>query len=438
MLLLADQRMVGVAARSGCPALFMSAHCPQRDVAMRETGTATNFAQASGERRDLPPEFLIRDEGSFGWGVFHQRHPALIRQLSASLPYSPEQCAALDALVQESRFGVVQEPAAEGLGRQSWLTWGQPYFGHPWRDAPFLWAESYFYRRLLEAVDFFAPGPWQGVDPFAPLKAAELRDPELERDFAWLDNLNDAGRRESFDALLLAALHGNRADLGFRFGSSAGQLQEGRPEQLMSDDSAKVWSYLNENAPLSVIIVLDNAGRELLADLLLADYLITANLASTIVLHSKPTPYYVSDAVTADVRDCLIRLAAMPGAAGQAGHRLQRVPAEGRLRIDTHAFYCAPLSFHDMPKDLAQTLAGAGLTIFKGDLNYRRLVGDREWDPTLPFASATAYLPSPAVALRTLKSDVIVGLDRDTVTHLDAVDPAWRTNGTQALVQAAL
>lgn len=397
-----------------------------------------NAAQDSSERQNLPSELLIGDGGSFGWGVFHQRHPALIRQLCASSPYSPEQRAALEALVQESRFGMVQESAVEGPGRQLWLTWGQPYFGHPWRDVPFLWAESYFYRRLLEAVDFFAPGPWQGVDPFAPLKTAELHDPALEPDFAWLNNLDAAGQRESFDALLLAALYGNRADLGFRFGNSAGQLQKGLHEELISDDSAKAWFYLSDNAPLRVIIVLDNAGRELLADLLLADHLLTADLASTIVLHTKPTPYYVSDAVTADVRDCLIRLAAMPGAAGQAGQRLQQATAEGRLRIDTHAFYCAPWSFHDMPDDFAQTLTGAGLAIVKGDLNYRRLVGDREWDPTLPFASATAYFPSPIVALRTLKSDVIVGLSRDTVTRLDAVDPAWRTNGTRALVQAAL
>ena len=36
------------------------------------------------------------------------------------------------------------------------------------------WSESYFYRRVLDAVGFFEPGPWRGVDPFAPLKRAEL------------------------------------------------------------------------------------------------------------------------------------------------------------------------------------------------------------------------------------------------------------------------
>jgi hypothetical protein len=380
---------------------------------------------------------MIRDADSFGWGVFHQRHPALVRRLCDGLPYSPRQRAALDTLVAESRYGEVHEPAAEDPARQSWLRWGEPYFGRPWRDVPFLWAESYFYRRLLEAVDFFTPGPWFGVDPFAPLKAAELRDPGLERDLAWLDSLSAAAPRESFDALLLGALQGNRADLSFRFGDS-GDHTAAMHERLISDDSAQLWSYLRSNAPLDVIIVLDNAGRELLADLLLADHLLSANLAGTVALHGKPTPYYVSDAVTADVRDCLTRLATMPGAPEQATRRLQQAAGEGRLRIDTHPFYCAPRSFHHMPDDLAGTLAAVGLTIYKGDLNYRRLVGDRRWDPTLPFASATAHLPGPAVALRTLKSEVIVGLDHEAVAGLDAADPTWRTNGTRALVQARL
>ena len=43
---------------------------------------------------------------------------------------------------------------------------------------PFLAAESCFYRQLLHAVGYFAPGPWQGVDPFRPFKLAELDTPE--------------------------------------------------------------------------------------------------------------------------------------------------------------------------------------------------------------------------------------------------------------------
>jgi hypothetical protein len=72
----------------------------------------------------------------------------------------------------------------------------------------------------------------------------------------------------------------------------------------------------------------------------------------------------------------------------------------------------------------------------KGDLNYRRLVGDRHWSATSDFAELTGYFPSPVVALRTLKSDVIVGLDPATVIELDSTGTAWRTSGSYGLIQA--
>jgi hypothetical protein len=54
---------------------------------------------------------------------------------------------------------------------RQWASWDDGYLGKPWRDAPFLWPESYFYRRLLEAVGFFSDGVWCGVDPFAYLQS---------------------------------------------------------------------------------------------------------------------------------------------------------------------------------------------------------------------------------------------------------------------------
>jgi hypothetical protein len=40
------------------------------------------------------------------------------------------------------------------------------------------------------------------------------------------------------------------------------------------------------------------------------------------------------------------------------------------------------------------------------------------------------------VALRTLKSDVVVGLSADVVSRLDAEAPDWRVSGRYAMVQA--
>lgn len=71
--------------------------------------------------------------------------------------------------------------------------------------------------------------------------------------------------------------------------------------------------------------------------------------------------------------------------------------------------------------------------IFKGDLNYRRLVGDRDWPPTVPFSAVTAYFPGPVAALRTLKSDVVTGVAPVTLANL--TDERWRVEGTHGLIQ---
>jgi hypothetical protein len=89
-----------------------------------------------------------------------------------------------------------------------------------------------------------------------------------------------------------------------------------------------------------------------------------------------------------------------------------------------------------MPADLRADFAPARLVIAKGDLNYRRLVEDRHWPATTPFAELTGYFPAPVVALRTLKCDVVVGLPASTLAKLDASGEPWRTTGEYAVIQA--
>lgn len=67
-------------------------------------------------------------------------------------------------------------------------------------------------------------------------------------------------------------------------------------------------------------------------------------------------------------------------------------------------------------------------------------MGDRLWEPTASFAERVAYWPTPVVALRTLKCDVIVGLEASVRNALDAAEPhqKWRVSGAHALVQARM
>ena len=381
---------------------------------------------------------MNNDPNGFAWGVWHDRTPKLVAQIRDAHPYGPRQRQALDGLLEEISSGVMQPLRPQARDHAVWSEWGADYFGRPWLDAPFLWSESYFYRRLLDAVEFYGPGPWRWVDPFASLKNAELSDPALEPDLTALDDLRPRDASQQAQAKLLASLWGNRADLGFRIGTRPLiQNGPGLPNQpaatLVADDSAALWAALGPEA--TVILVTDNAGRELLADLVLIDHLLQHRQARAITLHVKPAPYYVSDAVTADVVACLRRLAETAGSAARIAHRVQAAMAEGRAGLDTHEFYCAPWSYRRLPADLAGEFAHASLTIFKGDLNYRRLTGDRAWPPTTPFAEVTSYFPGPVAVLRTLKSDVVTGLSPDTVAELDATGQSWRTNGRHALIQ---
>ncbi|OKJ16765.1 damage-control phosphatase ARMT1 family protein [Kitasatospora sp. CB01950] len=377
---------------------------------------------------------VIRSDvpGSFPWAVFHERHPKLVRQLLDALPYGPAERAGIERLLAESTTGVLEPLPEHAHDHAQWLEWGRGLWGRPWGEAPFLWAESYFYRRLLEATGYFRPGTWQGIDPFAPFKNAELAGPAVDEELAALSALDALPGPRRSAALLSSALWGNRADLSF-------QLTAGRPtapSDLVADDSALLWSALEHTPGGRVCLVADNAARELLPDLVLIDHLLHTGLASQVVLYVKPQPYYVSDATTADTLAALERLRTAPtDAAATIGRRLWQAMTDDTLAVRTHPFFCAPLPFRDLPTDLRTELTGATMTILKGDLNYRRLVDDRLHPPTTPFPETVTHFPSPVATLRTLKSDVLVGIGATTLTRLDSSGRTWRTDGRHALIQ---
>lgn len=382
----------------------------------------------------IPPVLLSDEPGSFPYSVLAERHPAIVGQVREAFPYGPDQHRALDTLLENCTKGVIEPLPADARGRDLWTDWGMDeHVGRSWFDIPWLWSESWFYRRLLDAVGYFGPGPWQGVDPFRPFKLAELESPETDEELAALDDLADRPAEEQAEALLHGSLWGNRADLGFRLSDGDAEARAAVPA-LVADDSAALRTLLDGADTLC--LVADNAGRELVPDLLLIAHLLARGRVRRAVLHVKSHPYYVSDATTADVVDALRRLTRAGGAAAGYGRELWAAMADGRLTLRAHPFSCAPLPYEAMPDDLRAELAGATLTVLKGDLNYRRLVGDRRWPPTTPFAEVTAHFPGPVAALRTLKSDVITGLTPATEAALVAAEgQRWRTGGTHALIQ---
>ena len=191
---------------------------------------------------------------------------------------------------------------------------------------------------------------------------------------------------------------------------------------------------MRDRHPPPIDIVLDNAGSELVADLLLTDLLLRSDLASEVRLHAKAYPIFVSDAMPSDIAETFRHLAADTHPhLRSAGERLNAEVGAGRITVTEHPFWVSPLSWRERPGSIDAELGTSGLTIVKGDANYRRLLGDRHWDFTTPFVEAVGPTPTPLLALRTLKAEVAAGLKQSDIADAGAADAEWLINGRWAV-----
>jgi hypothetical protein len=384
---------------------------------------------------DPPPKIGIDRPGSFSRGVFHERHPVLVANLLDDHPYPPRLRFGLESLLAETLDGTVPADPPPGPDEAAWAAQLAEHAGRPWSALPFLWAEAYFYRRLLDAVEYFdRESPWCGVDPFAPQKRRQLDGPEILADLDAYTALADRDPAERRQALLYAALWGNQADLGFRTNNPGATHGKGA-DAVVVDHSPALWEILGAPGHLPVIVVADNAGREITADLAFIDAVLEAGTAAA-ELHLKADPFFVSDATGRDVLDTLDALAANPHApVRDLAARLREALRAGRLRLRTHGFYTLPSTYRELPPALGRDFAASKLVILKGDLNYRRLTGDREWDAVVPFDAVADYFPGAVAALRTAKSDTAVGMDPARLAELERTEPDWRVSGEHAVIQ---
>ena len=338
---------------------------------------------------------------------------AAVAELAAAL----ERDARLPALAGSS-------PGADDLRRAL-----ERRAGEGWLHTDWLFAETYAYRQLIERVRFWD----HGEDPFLPHKREEYASLAHAEAFERaLDGKSAVDERLA--ELFAAGVFGNRIDLSFA-ASRAHGLEVVADDLLIDEREGAVRLMLDGKGPLHVIA--DNAGTELTLDLVLIDFALRA-LSVPVVVHLKVHPTFVSDATPSDVRRFLgvaeepvtsVRSLATRACVARLSDALE----DGRLTLTSHPYWNGPESLWDLPRELADELAQARLVLLKGDANYRRAVGDALWPPDASFAAATSYFPAPLFALRTLKSDAILGLPPGRAELLDAADASWRVNGRRGV-----
>lgn len=420
----------------------------------------------------LPEPLRALEIPSFTHTSVVVRLPEIARRTLAENQFPPETAARIQALVAEIPSGQVRRldiPPAGSLaaGSPGWDSFVEPYLGMDWLSIPWFFAEEYFYVRLLEACGYFHPGPGYLRDPYAGQKRLGL---ETSRQSAhhlgslveYALGLPPDTRLDSFGRLLLADLWGNQNDLsmwpvskngsGHSGGSAvsalnnSGGVPQPQPaplgdhsaanEYILANDIPRLLEYLAQRPGQARIdILLDNAGYELVADLAIADFLLTARLADEVVLHAKTYPVFVSDALIGDIISTIDWLCLNPHEPTRAmAVRLRRAILSDHLRLSRHSFWTSPLPAWEMPADLRSELAPSALLISKGDANYRRLLGDLHWPLDIPFHQVVSYFQPAVLALRTCKSEIAVGIPPE---RIPAGPPDWIYNGRYGLIQFA-
>jgi uncharacterized protein with ATP-grasp and redox domains len=383
------------------------------------------------EIHNLPPPLMTSEPGSFARQTITDGKPRNIEAALRDNAYPPQIVAALHALRQELAMEPIRPPDPTAPVADFWRAQWARYRGRTWLEVLWYFAEAYFYRRLLETVDYFRSGPWQGHDPFTAQKERMLEEgigPFAEA----LDTLSGRNENEIAAALIRGCLWGNRADLS-NWGMGLGEDSPG--QTLLIDHTPRLVELLHGDCPV-VDVVADNAGLELLFDLGLADFLLSHEWSRRITLHLKADPFFVSDALPRDVHHTLERLGTESSSSLAAlVTRLRQTLDYGRLVLSEHPFWNSCLTFHDMPSDVRAALERADLVLLKGDANYRRLLGDRHWPPTTCMEDATGYFPQPFAVLRTMKAELVVGLEPGQAEALSAEDPDWMVNGQRGIIQ---
>ncbi|KHN76861.1 UPF0364 -like protein [Toxocara canis] len=323
-----------------------------------------------------------------------------------------------------------------------------------WYRMDWLFVECYLYRRIAGA--FKKTTTLKQFDPFAAQKQTAYVDSltAMENIAKYLMDIESREITSETDdnvisQLLQISLWGNKCDLSLSCGESAtinssllddlNQLAE----KILVNQIDVVKDVLRNVESKRVDIVLDNAGLELFSDMALADFLITKRRVAKVVFHGKAHPWFVSDTTSDDFSWMVEMLrGSHVEVLSKIGHRWNEKLAEGQFEFRAHGFWTLPFAYCDMPKyaaDLYKDLSQAALIIFKGDLNYRKLVGDREWPLDTPFKVALrGFTPAPLFALRTLKAETQVGLSANTIEKLKSKfgdKKEWMVTGDYAVAQ---
>uniref|UniRef100_H2Y6F0 Sugar phosphate phosphatase n=1 Tax=Ciona savignyi TaxID=51511 RepID=H2Y6F0_CIOSA len=330
-----------------------------------------------------------------------------------------------------------------------------------WFDAPWLYAECFCYRKIMSILS--KSKYLQNFDVFSDQKKLALTQslPAVKNLTEFLNEVSHGNLSDSemlklrFQDFLHISLWGNKCDLSLSGGEENSQNNK-EPHKnltvlepfLLHDSTNRIFAHLQENTSKAVVdIILDNSGFELFTDLVFAEFLLAYKLATQVRFHPKTMPWFVSDVTPNDFRETINFLL------HDESDILRNLASKWKQRLEDKSFllfseesityfWTLPDPFCFMKTvspTLHNILENSKLLIFKGDLNYRKLVSDWNWPHDTSFCKALrGFSPAPLCSLRTLKAPLVVGLTDEDVQSAVKKNCDWMVTGKYAVVQSSM
>lgn len=439
----------------------------------------------------LPPPSYNDDKRSFAHPTVHKRWPTIIEGAIDDVNAQNRPSGEVIVAKLKQLLGDFQsdQPVAKFTAAQRQLDPSCEFYNShydeldavrkiTWLTGPWLYLECHLYQLIhvffLELDDAF----WHTFDVFEGLKNKTFQQSqfgvlELCKRLQLLDSQLSKVDADTLELLFREfvdiSLWGNATDLSLLAGNvtlediksvQGAEVRKKNEEKILVNDLDSVWRHLTKSSgEKAVDFVLDNSGFELFADLSLALFLLDSKLVSKINIHCKEIPWFVSDTMPKDFELLLKQLDDVEFYSEIHGNpqdkqaieyvsaKIRAHHSSGSIVITHNPFWTLSYNFWDIPKftDLYEQLQQSSLIIFKGDLNYRKLTGDLQWDKTTPFKTAIQDLATsglPVLSLRTCKADVVVGLPEGVNERLiqeweaagNAIGEFWTSSGKWAVI----
>ncbi|KII62930.1 hypothetical protein RF11_12135 [Thelohanellus kitauei] len=264
--------------------------------------------------------------------------------------------------------------------------------------------------------------------------------------------------KDHLKTLILFSTFSNQIDLSMTAGSHQVSLDHTNfdvfnyTKDLLNNDLDGVCDYIAQLSYLTTKtchLVIDNCGLEFFSDLCFGLYLLTTSSANEVVFHIKVLlfcvrkfPTFVSDVTSADITYMssflydsndpdLIKVQDLMSEYVESGKIIFRP----NLSWNFSHHYSDLLTAWSQFSEIHESFKESSLVVFKGDLNYRRLCGELNWDIDTPMSVMLQNFKNfPLLILRTVKSVSICGIESDMVDRVKNLDENWYINGEKGQI----